>query len=591
MSDHDNADSSFWTFFEKISAPIIFVISFIPSVYGLVKLFADKDTGLINLITLCVGILLLLSVFLYYARFWKPEQQDKGRSLIDLALSDERVKVQERKEKQRKWVRRLAVAGLILIPILCGSGFAGWQYTQSLPPKDIIVLVADFDSPDSKTSGMTEKVISQLRQATGKYSDVKIQSLKKSITEQEGSEVARNEGEKRKATIVIWGWLRNTGTVVPHSVHFEVLRPPKELPELGQTAKGQVQQAVTADLKSFTLQTRLSNEMSYLSLFTVGMTRYAAADWDGAITRFSDAIEQVNKPITALDQSIVYLYRGISYGYKGDYDQAITDFNQAIKLRPDFAAAYSGRGVSYSYKGDYDQAITDFNQAIKLRPDFAAAYNNRGNVYRDKGDYEQAITDFNQAIKLRSDFAEAYNNRGTAYSYQGDYDQAITDFNQAIKLKPDYANAYYNRGAIYRGDKGDYEQAITDFNQAIKLRPNFAEAYHDRGNIYRDKGDYEQAITDFNQAIKLKPDYANAYGNRGAAYGMQGDYDQAITDFNQVIKFNPNDGLAYLNRGKAFRQQGHKDKAVADFQKALKLAKKPKMRQDAEKQLRELGVK
>jgi hypothetical protein len=43
-------------------------------------------------------------------------------------------------------VRQLAVVGLILIPILCGSGFAWWKYYQSLPPKNIIVLVAEFGS-------------------------------------------------------------------------------------------------------------------------------------------------------------------------------------------------------------------------------------------------------------------------------------------------------------------------------------------------------------------------------------------------------------------------------------------------------------
>ena len=261
MNAHDNSNSSLGTFLKNFSVPILTIISFISGVHGFVKLFADKDTGLVTVISLGVGILLLLGICLYYARFWKPEQQDKGRSAFAPPPSDEQVKAQLKKERRRKWVRRLAIAGLILLPILSGSGVAGWKYVQSLPPKDIIVLVANFDSPDSKNFGVTETVINQLRQATRKYSEdkkqpVKIQSLNKSITEQEGSEVARTEGEKRKATIVIWGWYRNTGAVVPLSVHFEVLRPPKSLPDLGQNAQGQLQQAAIADLKSFTLQSR-----------------------------------------------------------------------------------------------------------------------------------------------------------------------------------------------------------------------------------------------------------------------------------------------------------------------------------------------
>jgi tetratricopeptide (TPR) repeat protein len=605
MSDRDNANSSLGTFLKNFSAPILTVISFISSVYGFVKLFADKDSGLITLVVLSVGILLALSICLYYALFWKPEQQDKGRSLFTPSLLDEQVKAQAKKERQRKQVRRLAVAGLILIPIFCGSGIASWKYTQSLPPKDITVLIAEFDGSDSKNFGVTETVINQLRQATEKYSDVKIQALNKSITEQEGSEVARTEGEKRKATIVIWGWYRNTGAVVPLSVHFEVLRPPKALPQLGQTAKGQLQQAALADLKSFTLQPRLSNEMSYLSLFTLGMTRVAAADWDGAIARFSDALSQRVERTTALDQSLVYFQRGYVYLRKGAYDLALTDLAQAIKLQPKLAGAYANRMLIYLNKGDYKRALADVNQAIKLQPNFALAHNNRGIVYVNVGGYDQAIADFSQALKLmpaKADSASTlrsegrqldtglrgdrevpivnfffsdelsdyplYINRGMAYLSKQDYDRALADLSQAIKIEPNRAVAYFNRAGIFYA-KENYDLAIADCNQVIKLQPNFALAYVKRGATYFAKKDYELAISDLNQAIKIQPD-SDTYMIRGDFYYEKGDYDLAVTDYSQSLKFKPNLS-AYIQRGNSYNQKGDYDLAIADYDHALKL--------------------
>jgi heme A synthase len=133
MSDRDNSNSGLGTFLKNFSAPILAVISFISGVYGFVKLFADKDAGLITLISLAVGILLLLGVCLYYARFWQPEQQDKGRSAFEPSLSDEQVRALAKKEQQRKWLRRFAIAGLVAIPLLSCSGIAGWFYVQSLP--------------------------------------------------------------------------------------------------------------------------------------------------------------------------------------------------------------------------------------------------------------------------------------------------------------------------------------------------------------------------------------------------------------------------------------------------------------------------
>jgi tetratricopeptide (TPR) repeat protein len=705
MSDRDNSNSSLGKFLKNFSAPILAVISLISGVYGFVKLFADKDAGLITLISLGVGISLLLGICLYYARFWKPEQQDKRRSAFEPTPSDEQVRALAKKERRRKRVRRLAIVGLIAIPILSGSGVAGWKYIQSLPPKDIIVLVADFDSPDSKNFGVTETVINQLRQATGKYSDVKIQALNKSITEQEGSKVAWTEGEKRKATIAIWGWYRNTGAVVPLSVHFEILRPPKELPELGQTAKGQLQQAAIAELKSFTLQTRLSNEMSYLSLFTLGMTRYAAYDWDGAISRFSDAfsaLEQPAKRVSALDQSIIHFYRGTAYSRRGDHDRAIADHNQAIKLQHNYVKSYNNRGNAYYQKEDYDRAFADYNQAIKLQSDYADAYHNRGSVYFKKGDYDRAFADYNQAIKLQHNHADAYRNRGNAYFEKGDYDRAFADYTQAIQIKPDDALTYITRGIAYyqkedydrafadynqaiklqhnhadayrsrviaanaytlRGiaytKKGEHDRAITDFDQVIKLQPDDAEAYALRGRAYREKDDLDRAIADYNQAIKLKHDFAEVYALRGSAYIEKADLDHAITDFdqaiklqpdnaevyalrgsayiekadlgraitdfdqaiklqpdnaevyalrgraysekddldraianyNQVIQIKPDYSLAYMMRGFTYYKKGRKDKAIADFKKTLELTKEPKIRQDVEEVLKELGVK
>ena len=167
-------------------------------------------------------------------------------------------------------------------------------------------------------------------------------------------------------------------------VHFEVLNPPKEFSALGQAPNVQ-QRAAIAELTSFELQDRLSKEMTYLSLFVLGMARRAAGDGKGAIDRFSDALDQTTEPSSSLNRSLVYFYRGLTYLFKGDSDHALADLNQAIKLQPTFAEAYVNRGVIYIAKGDYSHALADSNQAIQLKPDLALAYNNRGVIYLHKG--------------------------------------------------------------------------------------------------------------------------------------------------------------------------------------------------------------
>ncbi len=222
-------------------------------------------------------------------------------------------------------------------------------------------------------------------------------------------------------------------------------------------------------------------------------------------------------------------------GESGDYQGAIADYNQAIKIKPDYAYAYNNRGIAKSNLGDNQGAIADYNQAIKIKPDDADAYNNRGLAKSDLGDYQGAIADYNQAIKIKPDYALAYLYRGIAKSNLGDKQGAIADYNQAIKIKPDYADAYYNRG-IAKSNLGDKQGAIADYNQAIKIKPDYALAYLNRGVAKSDLGDKQGAIADYNQAINIKPDYALAYNNRGIAKKNLGDKQGAIADYNQAAQ-------------------------------------------------------
>ena len=84
--------------------------------------------------------------------------------------------------------------------------------------------------------------------------------------------------------------------------------------------------------------------------------------------------------------------RGIGYRLKGEYDRAIQDYGQAIKLNAKSATAYANRGVAYDNKGEYDRAIQDYDQAIKLKPS-AEVHFNRGNAYLGKGQHDHAIDD------------------------------------------------------------------------------------------------------------------------------------------------------------------------------------------------------
>ena len=190
---------------------------------------------------------------------------------------------------------------------------------------------------------------------------------------------------------------------------------------------------------------------------------------------------------------------------------------------------------------DPDTIIFNQSEAIRLKPDFSAAYNNRGVARSQKGDLDGAMADFTEAIRLDRSDADVYNNRGNVRGGKGDLDGALDDFTEAIRLDPLTPVADYNRARI-RFKKSDLDGALADYTEAIRLDPSDANAYTNRGLIRSGKGDLDGALADYSAAIRLDLDPAAAavpYRNRAVVHSEMGNLDSALADLTEAIRFDP----------------------------------------------------
>ena len=316
-----------------------------------------------------------------------------------------------------------------------------------------------------------------------------------------------------------------------------------------------------------------------------------------------NALAKVNAASTALD----FFNQGVKRLQQGDLEAAINNFNEAIRLNPNYAQAYGNRGIAYSRLQQYDQSLADYNQFIRFNPNSAAAYYNRATLYDKLGDSQKAIADYDPAIRLNPNFTQAirgreiaqnklrtpqqsisntnvlaqyFSNGSTAENFfvqamdkydKADFDGAIVDFSQAIQLKPDYAQAYMGRAMAYKG-LGDLENQITELRKAAELLQKQGDTDTE---IYQTTIDLIKVTQDLIDSIRSNPNsklaFAQFFLNKGIEEWKKGDFVQAIAGFNLVIRLNPNDASAYLFRGNAYGQLKEYQKVIADYTQAIRL--------------------
>jgi tetratricopeptide (TPR) repeat protein len=200
-----------------------------------------------------------------------------------------------------------------------------------------------------------------------------------------------------------------------------------------------------------------------------------------------------------------YSQAGIAAQQKGDCDTAIEMFTKALEAGlsgKQVSAIYIYRGACYFSKELNDEAVADYDMALRLEPDNKIALNDRGNAYNREGEYHSAIADYSAALKLDPLYKSPYVNRGVAYLGMNLLNKAKADFDRALDFDPKNAIALTNRARLYIRTRS-YVQAIGDLDQAIIVSPESPEPYANRARVLFIIGKFVDSASDFAHASKL----------------------------------------------------------------------------------------
>jgi len=118
------------------------------------------------------------------------------------------------------------------------------------------------------------------------------------------------------------------------------------------------------------------------------------------------------------------------------YKEAITMFDSAIEINPNFKEAWGYKGVCHDQLGEYSEALACYDKVISIDPNDLLAWYNKGLILGGQGRYEEAITCFDKVIAIDPKDAEAWYNKAVALELLGRTAEAQVCYNEAKRLNP-----------------------------------------------------------------------------------------------------------------------------------------------------------
>jgi tetratricopeptide (TPR) repeat protein len=258
---------------------------------------------------------------------------------------------------------------------------------------------------------------------------------------------------------------------------------------------------------------------------------------------------------------------------KGQLEEAIADYREALRLKPDYAIAHSNLGSALHHKGQLDEAIAELREALRLNKNLAEAHNSLGVAVRDKGQLDEAIAEYQEALRLKKDHAMAHYNLGNALREKGRTDEAIAELREALRLKKDYPWAHCSLGVALRA-KGQLDEAIAEYQEALRLKKDFPDARNILGAALGEKGRTDEAISEFREALRLKKDFPEAHRNLGVALRAKGQLDEAIAEYQEALRLKKDYPEAHCNLGNALKERGRFANALAALRRGHELGSK-----------------
>ena len=214
-----------------------------------------------------------------------------------------------------------------------------------------------------------------------------------------------------------------------------------------------------------------------------------------------------------------------------------SNYQPAYELADTIKQAHYNRGITYLNDERYSEAVTAFQNAITLDPDFTTAYYNLGLTYLKMETYARAIDTLQKTIALDRTYKAAHHALALAYFGHQELRKARDTTRDALKLDPNYQPARSLLEAIDPSFTPPKAQMTTSSEPDVKPRQK---THYELGIVYQDAKMHTEAISEFQKAIDLDPNFVAAHTSLGEIYLEMGQLDKAENAGNAALRIDVN---------------------------------------------------
>jgi len=258
-------------------------------------------------------------------------------------------------------------------------------------------------------------------------------------------------------------------------------------------------------------------------------------------------------------------------------DEAERTCKRAAELNNQLPAVYVTLARVHNGKGQYNLALQEIQQALKLEPRDSEALLGEAAVYASMGQAEKAESTYKKAAALRPQRWDGYYELGVFYYQQRRYSDAAAEFERVLEITPDNALAHATLGGMMQLLGKDAE-AEKHLKQSIELQASY-EAYTNLGALYYRERRWAESVAMTRKALEISDNNWSAWSNLGLAYEWLNRKSEAEEAFRnelarleKIATVSADDADVQVELGLMYSKWKLRAKAVPRIEAALALA-------------------